>query len=458
MELGGRSTSEAPNSVDIWVKFDPAVFGEDNKNLSKSEDESKPKSPIKRRLIKTRNFLWDTFLSTIWIYGLAKLFIGDLDRVFLHKYAPKLIWIIDYRFFVLLMCLALVLLLFKLEELWAYFAYFIFFPLIIVFWKIPKLFYRRRSWTLAIGSLQLLLNAFQELRITIIVGAPWVLSFLLIFIASNNLVLNSCIVVLSLLWIIVLSRSTINAFRPSRFVRLQSNLMDKILNWKILRTTSAIDESLQDPLVTTFDNVQANKFATNALFGVIYYRASQYWASRLDKYRRSGASIFFAAISLLYLIAQGVVTFALINYSLFKVDPSRYSSISPSPRFATFIYYSFASAHGSEISSLTPKGSLSSIIQVFEGASFIFFIFVLIATIYFGFKQTKDDDVARSEIAKMRKKGDEFAQEFVAEYDTTIEELTRRLAMTGGQFIKLIDYFVKETKVLDSGSHIPSDR
>lgn len=449
-----RIVSETTDSVSIWLKFDPSVLRD---QLKVSETNSEPvAAPTKEnKLIKFRNFLWDVLLAFIWIYAFSKLFIGDLDRIFIKKFAPRLLWIIDFRFFVLFIVLALLLLFFKPKQIGPYLLYFLSFPVILLFWKIPRIFRKTRSWTLALGSLQLILNGFQNVRVAIIIGAPWFLFSLFALISSSKAVLITSIMVLLFLWLFVLARSCINAFRSSRFVRLQRRLMEKLLNWEVLRTTSAIDTTLQDPLIKTFDNKQANTFVSNALFGVAYYRASQYWAYQLERYRRSGASVFFSAISLMYLMMQGILSFALMNFALFKYDSSQFLSKTANPGLFTFTYYSFSSSHGTEIAMLTPNGSWASALQVIEGSSFVFVIFILLTTIIFGIKQTKSDDAAQTEIAMMRRKGDEFADKFVAQYDTTVDELTQRLAQTGNGILKIIKYFVDETHLPDFKDDLP---
>ncbi len=60
------------------------------------------KSSIVRRIVI------EVVAITCWCYALAKLFVFDIDRFLLDRFAPSAIWLLDYKIFFIVGALALI--------------------------------------------------------------------------------------------------------------------------------------------------------------------------------------------------------------------------------------------------------------------------------------------------------------------------------------------------------------
>lgn len=143
------------------------------------------------------------------------------------------------------------------------------------------------------------------------------------------------------------------------------------------------------------------------------------------------------------LMAHALVTFSLINTALFDLRPEQfaYSSVPSGP---VLVNYSLASLWVGEISALTASGPISASINVFAGISAGFVLLVLVVTLIFGLRQSKDEAIALDEIGRMRRRADEFAERLGHEHDLTVEELHAKLSELGYYFVRVVDYLTRE--------------
>jgi hypothetical protein len=81
-----------------------------------------------------------------WIYVICKLFIFDIDLYLIRQINPSLIWIADYRFFLLIGALATMLLVSRRFTVMAWVTFTLLYPLILFLWRLPILIFKRRSW------------------------------------------------------------------------------------------------------------------------------------------------------------------------------------------------------------------------------------------------------------------------------------------------------------------------
>jgi uncharacterized membrane protein YdjX (TVP38/TMEM64 family) len=114
---------------------------------------------------------------------------------------------------------------------------------------------------------------------------------------------------------------------------------------------------------------------------VLYNRVCLFVSKKLRDYQRSGANVASYVLSLVVLLLFTVLSFALINYALFMVDPSLYQFTYSKESFFSFVYYSagsmFYAANG-----LVPVGPLSQAIQLVQFLCALVLVGILITVIY----------------------------------------------------------------------------
>lgn len=105
----------------------------------------------------------------VWTYIPIKIFVADVDRIFLSAVAPGALPLLDYRL-VFYVAVAAAAALF-LRRWWLYAAYVVFFPFVVVFWKMGRFFVRHRSWAMLLGMLQAVSALFGDFRYNLVTKA-----------------------------------------------------------------------------------------------------------------------------------------------------------------------------------------------------------------------------------------------------------------------------------------------
>lgn len=416
----------------IWDKIDASVgvLGLVEQPPGSREPEAAGKGARSAGRRRLRFALADIAGSALWIYAFAKIFIADFDRWVVERVAPGVIWLVDYRAFGFLAIATVILLLLRKRKAW-WMVYILAFPLVILFWKLPRFYYRRRNWVLLIGTLHVAWTCFRGLRFGVAVLTLIAASVLSILLVDLPWLLWTASGVLTATWFAALVVAFRDAIAPSSFVRSQRSIMNRVLDSDRFWNFVALEDRVKSAEVERLDREQLNSVMTRASVGLITHRSGLVWAYQLDKYRRSGVSNLFSVISIASLILQAIVTFTFINLALFKLDPSQFV-FDAEPGVPTFVYYAFGSIFVSEVSLLTPGGDWASALQVLAGFSAGVLGLLLVVTLFFGIRHARADEAATKAIQQMRRRSDEFARRVAQEFElVSIDELLRRVMSLG---------------------------
>ena len=80
------------------------------------------------------------------MYVFVKLFVFDLDIWLIEHYLPSARWLVDYKLIILLLIIAASFLVFRRSTVLGWLAYVIFYPIIILLWKVPYLIFQQFSF------------------------------------------------------------------------------------------------------------------------------------------------------------------------------------------------------------------------------------------------------------------------------------------------------------------------
>lgn len=157
-------------------------------SVLESEVAAKVSTPPKwgSRIIR---YVMEGVAVSFWIYVICKLFIFDLDLYVIHRIDPRLSWIAEYKFFIILGALAFLLLITRRLSflLWALFV--IFYPLFLLFWRLPSFVFKQRSWIFAFAVLNSLISFFRSLKLKFIATAVFLIAMLFAINFSNRYLL-----------------------------------------------------------------------------------------------------------------------------------------------------------------------------------------------------------------------------------------------------------------------------
>ncbi len=85
---------------------------------------------------------------TFWIYVGIKLFVFGLDVYLAARFLPQYVWLLDLKFFILIGLMAIAGLFTKSKEIGLWLAFTVFYPAILIFWRVPVFLYKQESWIL----------------------------------------------------------------------------------------------------------------------------------------------------------------------------------------------------------------------------------------------------------------------------------------------------------------------
>jgi hypothetical protein len=431
--------------LSLWDKLEP-------QRASSSEKVNDENAGGAKRPEWVLKLLWigiDLVASAWWLYVLLRVFVGDFDRWVVQAVAPSLAWMLDYRLFGVLLAAALCLIFVKRKYFW-FALYVLFFPLVVFLWKLPRFLYRRRSWTLLLGTVHVLVATIRGFKFTLVSVTTAAFAFLIIVASTNHVLLSGASVALLALWFASLYKAFRYSLAPARFVRQQQRLLERVLLSDRAWTWFEVDKSVRDPALVKMNDTQQQQFLLKVGTGLIAHRGSHFWAYRLDHYRKSGASIVFSAVSIIGLLLQAIITFMFVNEAVYKISADQFH-VENAASYMLFAYYSFASLFVSEISAITPVGSWAAAIQIVAGFSAAVVVFILIATIFFGIRQSRTDESANEAISQMRVKGDEFALRLSGEYELSMDAISRHLTDFGWDFLGILAYLTREAPPTTSG-------
>lgn len=409
-------------SVSIWDKVDLSVL----ETASTNTDGTSQDEPTRPQVNWRRRFrIANTVAAAVWIFGLTKVFLADIDRIFLERVAPDLIFLVDYRFFVIIGAFALAVLVVKRAFYWLLYA--AIFPIVAFFWYLPRFFYRRRSWTLAFAVVSVAFKAFRKIRRKFVIRVAELIVSLIVVTSSSRPVLMCSAALIFIAILYHYGVALFGAFRPSDFLGAQRTFIRERLSADSLWSAIGISPKLRDADVVKFNKQQLDQFANSLSQGLLWVKATDFYVVLLDRYRRTAAEISLAAGSFMWLFLQSTLALTLINYAIWKIDPGQFDA-SSQPFFLYFAYMSLLSLYGNGASGLAPTGEWAVAISVFSAIYGPLLLIALLLQVVFGYKQARDESTFQETATEIRARKKELERRLEEEYEVPVEEALRRLS------------------------------
>lgn len=435
----------------IWEKIDLAEYVEVQAAARPdvlNEQTEVPKTRWKR--LKSQGAWWVLKIvsALFWIYVPAKLFVGDVDRWVINNVAPSIRWVLDYRFFIFLVALAILLLFFRRLIYLGAVIYILLFPLIVVFFYIPRFLARQKTWIPAVGLIHIAWLTFRSIRFTVVSGSVFALSALVIALDGPRFLQSAAVATLLLIWTVLLVRACVSAVRPVSFIQRQQHTVTKFIESKAVQNMAAPAAIHLRPEVVKLTKAEVDQVVTNASFAVCVYAAGYFAADNLERYRKSGATVLFSVLGIAILFVQAIVIFAIANQGVFNVSPSQFA-VTADPSFAMFVRYSLNSMSPGEINAIQPSGDVATWISTYAGVSVGGILLTLVLSLIFSVRSAREDEAADTAISDMRKRSDAYAARLVAEYRLPLEDLISRLINMGGLlnlWVRFISHNIGEVR------------
>ncbi len=398
---------------------------------------------------KTQKFLSSAFREIlaifIWGYVVTKLFVFDIDIFLLETFSPKYIWIVQYKFFILLGIAAIIWLTTKNIQIILWSLFILFYPLIIFIWKIPVLIYKIGNWNLAFAYIDSIVSFIKSFKVSFIITSFFLVSTAITLATANKITLWFSIIVMFLILLIVYLQRISLAIKPSGIYQTYVTFFSRA--GKTVRDIygqAILDENSVKLPVERMEEKQIEKWTTNLQQLVLFNRLCLFISKGLKSYRESGINLVSLIISILFLALYTVFSFALINFGLYKIDSNLYS-FTHAPTFFTFFYYSFNLLLLNSIQEITAVLPLSQTVLMVESFYGLFLVAIFISLI-FSVKSQKYTDELNEAIKDLTEEGLRIEQHIKEQYD--LDNISAALEALQKVKASIVDWLYTLTKTI----------
>lgn len=341
-----------------------------NKDTAKSVINNKGSQGWIRKISK------EIIAGSFWIYILVKLFLFDIDVFLVNKFAPDYGWLLKLKFFILIGIITLLWLFLKNKKILSWFAYIIFYPAIVFFWKIPYFVFKQKSWTLAFIFINAIISFFISLKYNFIISSIFLIAVASVFTFSNKILLWCAVLTILTILTLVNIHRFILVFRPSTIFQIHIKIFSGIR--KHGTPSFSLDESIRELPIEKLDQKQIEKRTTNLQMAVLFNRICLFASKKLREYQNSGLNFISYVLTFFLLTISTITSFALINYGLYTINNGYFESAA-NPSFFLFFYYSFNTLLFNSIAELKPVMSISQIAFMIESVFALFLIVIFIS-------------------------------------------------------------------------------
>ena len=171
------------------------------------------------------------------------------------------------------------------------------------------------------------------------------------------------------------------------------------------------EKEMELPL-DSLNEKQLEKWMTGVQWMALFNRACLFISKKIKIYQESRFNIISFVFGILFLIINTTLSFALLNFGLYKIDPG-YFEFFNKPSFFTFFYYSFNNFLFNAIQELTPKAPIAKIVSMTE-SMFALFLIAIFISLVLSFRSEREANELNKVITFLSEEGDK-AEKFLKE-------------------------------------------
>jgi hypothetical protein len=382
--------------------------------------------------------LADGAASVLWLYVVLHIFVLDVDALIKTNF-PVLSPVIDYKGILLAGLIALVFALTRNVWSLSIAAYIALYPLILFFWKLPRLLWRTKSPIITLAFLNVVFSFFRSIRYNLASAGLLVFLSGVCLVSTNKYFVIVAIIGLLLTLLLIYTNRLRIALRPSVLYDLHSRAIGFFS--RSFQKTYKPAEELQPFEWTRVPTKEKSEILVHLQFLMILARGASFLSEKLRQFHHSNVRVIFYLVNFLILILTTVYIFAIANYALWRVSPDNFQ-LSDS-RFFTFIYYGFAGVFGRGITEILPTGDLARILVILQ-IVFSFFVLAIVLTLVFSLQSKRDEEGIESAIRTIREEGQSVDAFINSEYRMTGDQIIQELEKTQASLIRIIYYFTND--------------
>ena len=382
--------------------------------------------PINKKIIFTKQpykGIREILAIIFWLMLLTKLFVIDFDVIILDNIAPNYTWLLNYKFFFIIIVISFSLAIFRNKQILFWSLYIFFYPFVILIWKIPSFLYKQKNWNFIFAFFNAFISFFKSFKYLFIQSTLFLIALALILNTSNKIAISIGIILLFILTILAYANRIISIFKPANIFQSYKKFFIAIR--KHFSALFSIDDEMKGLKIEQYGEKQREKWSTNLQYSMIFNRMCLFSSKKLRNYQRSGYNVAFYAISVIMLIFFTIITFAGINYGVYKISFSQFK-FSGTPDFFLFIYYSFSHYLNNSIQELIPITSLSQSLLMIESI-FSIMLLIILVSLLFNYKNQKNVEEISNAIKDIEQEGKSMEVFIRDEYRLNIDDALKEI-------------------------------
>ena len=234
-----------------------------------------------------------------------------------------------------------------------------------------------------------------------------------------------------------------SAFRPLTFFAVDSNTLLNIFNsqgaQRVFTGEAATqgdgdETNEQDP-----EKQRVAKLQSSLLFNRLFLFAAKY----LRRFRDSRLYTLFFSGGVLWTFALTVVSFALINLGVFKLDPSQYT-VASSHNLLDFAYLAFGAIFFNQVDIITPATTLSRTVFMGEALFGVLLLVIFVSTVVNAQTERYQRELDKA-IEVVEGQGAQLATRIKVEFSLSIREAEELLRKAESSLISAILFLSEHT-------------
>lgn len=442
--MASSKNTAGENIPDIWSVLERSIAEAKTQEGSASaspKEKSKDKANDSQRKLR-RTLRWlDVAGALFWIYVVLQLFAIDVTRTLLERIAPSFAWLANYRLLVVLVALPLVALFLWRWKALLGFLYVLGFPFVVLFWKLPKFFLKRRSWMGVIVFVNALALGLRSFRYNLITKSLAVIAAFTILVSDNNVMVGVSAAVIGVLFVWSVARTVRLTLKPGWFLRYQNKVIDRIVDSPIVPNLADVDKVMKGE-VQTLDSTQLATVTTGISISIIVNRALYFWAYQLQRYRQARLGIVFNLLTYAWLFIGSACAISLLNLALLKVDPAQFAFTTYPSNLAMFVYgvSTFALNDGGGVS---PAGDMAYVLRLLAGLFGVIVLPIFAFDLLRTWTKERDDTALKETVAGLKTSARKQEDALRERVHVDVDEAIQRLQQLGQGFAGVFAYFAQ---------------
>ena len=350
----------------------------------------------------------------LWTFILVKLIAFDIDIYVVEKYVPALRWALNYRFFGLLLVISFILLGIRKKPLRQFLIYVATYPIIVFFWRLPKLFFR--NWALTIAFAPAIYDMFSTFRSRFVVMTIAIFSALCIILSSRSYLLVPAMVLLGIYLIMNLYRSLRKAYQSSVF----EGLGDLVKKLRV-----ALEGGQQGLWKKGEYDPETKDYEQQCLTFYLLNWGAELMAEKLLKVAKSRKPDLYLMFSWLGTVLVTSLIYALEYWALYKIDMLSYRA-DRALAFWDFWGFSFGKLTPSSISGILPLSLEATILSYSELFCALIILVILVFSVLTAARERYRDDIAYF-VTELRSLGNVMQDQFSQLYAIALADVEKTL-------------------------------